>query len=190
MTGLVDAVQTALLLLLLGVTVLLWLRSRALRRELLELRSSDGVRAGRVSELADATSSCSSRIEVVHAEVVRSEAECTAWRTELETTIKADRVAARRSAASADAASLQVSEQLDDLRDGLSKAVSSVSTARAEDRDRQAMADQKSGELGDRLGDLEARMGDFVHGCDELVRAEVAAQLADSLPMLIAPAET
>lgn len=190
MTVLVDAAQTALLLLLLGLTVLLWLRSRALGRELLELRSSDGVRAGKVSELADTTSSCSSRIDVVHAEVVRSEAVCTAWRTELETAIKADRVAARRSAESADAASLEVREQLDDLRDGLSKTVSSVSTARAEDRRRQTMADQRSGELGDRLRDLETRMGDFVHGCDELVRAEIAAQLADSSPMLIARAET
>lgn len=190
MTVLVEAAQSVLLLLLLAVTVLLWLRWRAMGRELLDLRSSDDDWARRLSEIAAGTAACSSRIENLYAEAVSSKTECTSWRIDLEGTLEADRVAARRSAGAAGAASLQVRQELDELRHALSQAVSSVSAARAEDRRRHAKAEQMSGELRDRLRDLEGRMGDFLHGCDELVRVEIAAQLADSLPMLTDPAET
>ena len=190
MTALVDAAQTALLLLLLGVTVLLWLRARASRRKLLELQSSDGLRAGMVSDLAGAASTSFSRIEALHSELVEAQAQHSAWRTELEQRLADDRAAARASAAASQAVAQQLRNDVDDLRNGLSAALGSASMAREEDRRRQAMADQELARVNDQLRGLEGRMGDFLHGCDELVRAEIAAQLADALPMLGDPAKT
>lgn len=184
MTSDVEVAQTLLLLLLLAVTVLMWLRWRSTRIELLELRSSEENWALQSSELAALTASCLSRIDVLHAKAVESEAESRSWRTALERARQADADAARRNA---DAATAQVQLELNEVRHGLSNAVSSASGARKEELRRQVKADQLTGDLSDRLRDLEGRMGDFLHGCDELVRAEIVAQLADALPMLDDP---